>query len=123
MTTSFSEEGLILVKQKADEIWEKVTKIGNRVLFQCNFYGYHGVEVIPDPNLHVLIDGLSFIDGALDLLNSHATFFNLDYDEIRKLLNAKTQVVILERIAAALKAKNEEDYKQAVDDLSTSAAF
>ena len=122
-TTAFTADDDELIKSKALEIWDKIVGTGNIILFQCNRFGFNLVDIVPDPNLHSLLNKLSFVSDILNTMNSYADSFDLSYDDKRLLLNASEHLIIIQKISAAKKADNRADFDKAVEDLSKAAAF
>lgn len=112
-----------VIKSKVDELWSKVFQESNRVLKQADDYGFLGIERIPSPNIHQILLSLKVFDALIDILLANADVAALEYDQERQLLNAKSQLVRMGRLAAALRANNREDYEKAVEELQQQAVI
>lgn len=114
-TEFFAQE---IVKQKIEDLWSKVFESSNKVLKEHKVYGFTGIAVIPDPNVHERLVALQVFSAVIDvLLNASKAGMELEYEQTRQLLNAKSQITNMERVAAALTAENREDYDVAVEAL------
>jgi hypothetical protein len=118
----FGEE---IVRQKVEQLWTKVFESSNKVLHQHKVFGYTGIAVIPSPSIEERIFTLQVFSTLIDfLLNADGKVgVDLDYDQTRQLLNAKSQITTMEQLAAALKANNRQDYDVAVAALERQAVF
>lgn len=111
------------VKEKVEEVWALVFKSSNTVLKQAKDYGFLGIERIPSPNIHQILVYLLVFDALIYILLTHCEKAEVPYAEVRQLLNAKSQLVVMGRVASALKANNREDFETAISDLRTQAPF
>lgn len=112
------------IKHRVEQLWAKVFESSNSIIKHARDYGFPGIEVIPSPNIHQILIHLQVFDALIDILLANASKIGeLEYDEIRKLLNAKTQLVNMGRVATALKADNKDDFEAAVADLEKQAVF
>ena len=104
----------VQIREKVETLWAKVFQASNRVLYQHGTFGFSGIELIPSPNIHQMLNTLRLLGFAIDILVEIAPSQNLDHDSIRQLLNAKQQIANMESVAAALKIGNVDDYEAAV---------
>jgi hypothetical protein len=104
---------------QVDELWARVFESSNRVLHQHQKYGFDGFAKIPRPNVHDLLITLKLVTAHLDALLTA----DLEYTQSRQLLNAKTQITNMEKLALALHNKSREDYDAAVEALDKQAVF
>lgn len=110
------------VKKKIENLWAKVFEDSNKVLHQHIKFGYDGVLVAKDPTIHERVLGLQLFSAVIDvLINSSNAGVELEYEQTRQLLNAKSQITTMEQLAAALIAKNQADYYTAVAALDKQA--
>jgi hypothetical protein len=110
------------IKERVFSLWERVFSASNKVLMHAKNHGFNGMSE-PKPNIHEMMVQLQIFSAVLDILITNASNLDVDYDEIRLMLNAKEQITRMERIAAALQANNKEDFEFAVDDLERQAPF
>jgi hypothetical protein len=105
--------------------WEEVFRTSNLVVTQSKLYGFLGIQLIENPNIHQIIESMGVMSVMLDKVMSSmgSPGTDLGHDSIRLLLNAKAQIVRLEAVAAALIAGDEVLYETAVQKLQDQAAF
>lgn len=111
------------IKQKVLEVWEKVFTASNKVISHANSYGFSGMDVVPSPNIHGMLVSLQIFSTILDILITNADKLEVEYEETRLMLNAKEQMIRMERLATALKANNRNDYELALAALEAQAVF
>lgn len=111
------------IKDRVEQVWSEVFKNSNTVLKQAKDYGFLGIDIVPSPNIHEILLYLRVFDALMDILLDSAANFELDYDQVRRLLNAKGQLVNMGKVASALKAGNREDFESAIAALRNQAAF
>ena len=107
----FGDDG---IKQKVEALWAGVFQASNRVLHQHDTFGFSGIEIIPSPNIHQMMNTLRVLGFVIDILVDKAPEHNLDHGSVRQLLNAKQQISNMESVAAALKIGSRDDYEAAV---------
>jgi hypothetical protein len=114
----FEEDGE--VPERARKVWEAIFSASNKVIVQAEKYGFHGIDLIPNPNIHVILGQLRILSAVMGsiLLNG-----SLEYEETRLILNAQEQLKRMELVALALKAGNRTDYDKAISDLERQAAI
>ncbi|MFC3863711.1 hypothetical protein [Alcaligenes aquatilis] len=106
------------IKDKVEQVWAIVFQNSNTVLKQHKEYGFVGIERIPTPNIHEIVLQLRVFDAILDILLANAQdIAEVEYEQQRQLLNAKSQLVAMGQVAAALKAEKREDFEEAIDRL------
>lgn len=112
-------------KAELDDFWARVFKVSNKVIYDAGLYGFYGMEIIPDPNIHTMMQKLNLVDTLLDNVLVHfGARESVDtYTETRLVLNAKQQILNLERVVAALKANCKEDFDNAINTLRSQAVF
>lgn len=114
-----------VVVKKIEDLWAKVFLNSSKVLNQHFKFGYDGVMTATDPTIHERMVSLQVFSAVIDVLINNATSANLslDYEQTRQLLNAKAQITTMEQVAAAILAKNKEDYEAAVEALDRQAVI
>ncbi|MCO5398329.1 hypothetical protein [Ralstonia soli] len=107
------------------EAWERIFGVSNTVIANSKLYGFHGIQLIENPNIHQLLSSMGVVSGMLDTIISHLSNPGVDLgpENVRLLLNAKKQVSQLEAVAAALAADDEALYNEEVEKLQNQAAF
>ena len=103
--------------------WADVFATSNLVIRQSGLYGFNGIELIPNPNIHQMLASMSVVSVMLDKITEKLDRVDLDPNDTRLLLNAKQQILRLEQVAAALLAKDENLYNQAIKELEKQATF
>lgn len=108
------------INERVNKVWEAVFAASNKIIVQAQNYGFHGIELIPNPNIHVILGQLRILCAVMmSVLGSE----HLEYEETRLILNAKEQLTRMELVALALQAGNREDYDKAISELERQAAF
>jgi len=113
----------LLIKTRVEAVWNKVFESSNRVISQARSHGFLGMEIVPNPNIHMMLVSLQAFTALIDIIITNAEVFNVDYDATRLLINAKEQITRMEKVAAALKANNREDFDTAINEIERQAAF
>ncbi|WP_334158441.1 hypothetical protein [Achromobacter insolitus] len=107
------------VIQRVETLWAKVFQSSNAIIRHAKLYGFLGIELIPSPNIHEIMLQLQAFDAVFDILLSQQG--DMHYDQAKQLLNAKSQLLIMGRVASALKANKVEDFEMAIQDLERQA--
>lgn len=110
------------IREKVLEIWGRVFKASNKVIKDARDYGFLGMDVAPDPNIHKLLVSAKFLAGIVTFLVDQAEQRD-DMESVRLLLNAKEQLLRLERLAIELKANNENGFNQVLAELNAQAVI
>lgn len=118
MPTKLMDDAIVC--KKVHTAWSLVFQFSNKVLTDEKKFGFTGMGLIPDPNIHQMMAALKGLDSILEYV---ATEFSLPTDEIRLILNARTQITKMGAVAAALKANSEEAFTIALAELDAQAAF
>lgn len=108
------------IKARVNKVWEDVFLASSVVIAQARKFGFLGMDIIPDPNIHQMLVTIRLLDDHIDTFIDHD---ELEYNEKRLMLNAKTQLTRMELVAAALKANNREDFDSAIAELENQAHF
>jgi len=127
MTTGIDSNGEDLyakeeIRTKVIEVWDRVFKASNKVIRDAQNYGFLGMDVAPDPNIHTLLASSKLLAEIVSFLVGQAEQRD-DTDSVRLLLNAKEQLLRLEKLAVELKANNEEGFNRVLAELNTQAVF
>ena len=92
----------------------------NKVLQAHAKFGFSGIAQLANPSIEETLLFLNLVEGALDILDARSV---LDYDESRRVLNAKQQIWNVQNIANSLKSSNENDYLDAIKRLDKQVDF
>lgn len=113
-----------VINQRVLKIWEAVFKASNTVLRHAERYGFHGIEVIPNPNIHEMLVQIELVEKGLSAIVETGTKgLGFSEDEVRLALNADEQVKRMRRVAAALLAGDADAFEEAISELERQAAF
>lgn len=107
------------IKQRVSSIWEKIFSASNVVIKHAQQYGYSGMGVLPDPNIHQMLLKIRILDQIIDVLLGE----EMEYDERRLMLNAKQQLLRMEMVAAALQADDRVRFDRVMEELERQAPF
>lgn len=109
-----------VIKARVNKVWEEVFLASSIVIVQAKKFGFLGMDIIPDPNIHQMLVTIRLLDDQIDTFVGHD---EIAYDEERLMLNAKKQLTKMELVATALKANNREDFDSAIAELENQAHF
>lgn len=111
--------------QEARELWGKVFSLSSRILQMSRLYSYDAIsELAPDPNVSTILSLCRWFDQAFDsVILFDSSIQEIGYENTRLTLNAKQTILVMEKLANALKAKNQTDYENALAELKAQAAF
>ena len=123
MTGEILSFDIALATEYVSSVWTDVFATSNLVIKQSGLYGFNGIELIPNPNIHQMLASMSVVSVMLDKITEKLDRIDLDPDDTRLLLNAKQQILRLEQVAAALLAKDEPLYNEAILELKKQAVF
>lgn len=104
------------------DVWNEVFKASNEVLLHAERYGYSGMTIVPDPNIHGILEQVKVMSRSLDTLSVLANG-GFDYDENRLLLNAREQMTRMERLALALTNDKRGDFDVELALMKSQAVF
>jgi len=90
------------------EIWDKVQGTVQDLIRQDANWGFSKIVFVENPSLLQLINAAEMLESFIDSVLKHR--LGEQYDETRRLLNCKNQVVNIQSVAAAALAGNQEDY-------------
>lgn len=92
----------------------------NKVLQSHAKFGFSGIARLANPSIEETLLFLNLVEAVLDTLEARNI---LDYDESRKVLNAKQQIWNVQNIANSLRSNNEKDYSDAIERLDKQVTF
>jgi len=107
------------IKVRINKVWEEVFEASGVVITQAKKFGFLGMAIIPNPNIHQMLVTIRLLDSQIDTFIAD----DLEYEEKRLMLNAKKQLTKMEVVAAALKENNRGDFDAAMKEMETQAAF
>jgi hypothetical protein len=110
----------VQIKERVNKVWDAIFSASNKIIVQAQNYGFHGIEAIPNPNIHVILGQLRILSAVMGSILGNE---DLEYEETRLILNAKEQLTRMEIVALALQAGNRNDYDKAISALESQAAF
>lgn len=108
--------------ERVQKVWAVVFEASGKVLQHANTFGFNGMGVIPDPNIHKMLTSLRMLSALMEVL-SNDKYVELSYEERRLILNSKEQLNRMERVAAALDANDRAGFDEAIRCLEKQAAF
>lgn len=123
MTGKIISFDIALATEYVSSVWTDVFATSNLVIKQSGLYGFNGIELIPNPNIHQMLASMSVVSVMLDKITEKLDRIDLAPEDTRLLLNAKQQILRLEQVAAALLAKDEPLYNEAILELEKQAVF
>lgn len=112
-----------LIKEKVETLWHKVMESCRKFISDSRKFGFQGIELLPNPNVHQMLRSLRLVDGAFEILMSDENGEQLDHDDYRLIFNARQQILHMEMVATALKKKDQAGYDEAVAILDRQAIF
>lgn len=108
------------IQELVQEIWADVFGKANKILTAHTRFGFTEIEKGMNPSLQAIVLSLKTIESSLDSLDSSGV---LDYEEQRLVINAKTQINNVQRVALALDQKDQDEYEKAIEILRKQAPF
>jgi hypothetical protein len=107
------------IQEKVYKLWERVFEASNKIVAQAQNYGFNSIEIIPNPNIHQILHLLRGFSGLITGLIDD----ELGPDQIRQLINAREQLIRMERVALALVNDDQVEFERAVAELESQAPF
>lgn len=102
------------------EVWQNsVIKTVNDILKAHRIFGFQGIEANLNPKIEDVLHGLGLAEYMLNDFLAH----DLSHEETRAVLNSKQCVLVIQRIAVALKNGDQEAYQHAIQQLDSQAKF
>lgn len=103
-----------------EKAWNNVLEIVNYFLRVHDRFGFQLVAQKINPSIDDLLLSIKSMGALLTVLDTAGVF---DGSELRKLLNAKQQIVHFEQASNALKLNNRAEYDEAVGRMKAQANF
>jgi hypothetical protein len=104
------------------KVWSTVFGASNEVLLHADKYGYHGMTIVPNPNIHEILEQIKVMSVHLNNL-SLLVNGSFDYEQNRLLLNAREQMMRMERLALALTNDKREDFDEQLALMKSQGVF
>lgn len=111
------------VERLVEEMWSNVFNASNKLIQDTKLFAFSEIESLPKPNIHQMLKTLTVFDNILDLILTLNQNGQVDVKDTRLIFNAKQQILLMERIATALRNKDRPDYDEAVLQLENQAPF
>lgn len=119
-TTLDTEEAWKNAAPLVEKVWEGVFHTTDRMLKVHHAFGFSDFEKQMNPKLENVIKALNVLETILDSMYGSGV---LDSEEARLVLNAKQQILLVQRVAEALRSNSETDYTAAIDAMEKQAVF
>lgn len=103
-----------------EKIWAGVFETTDKMLKVHGAFGFTQFEKQLNPKLSTMLLALNVLEQVLDTLYGSG---ELDPSENRMALNAKQAILLVQRVADALRANSEEDYNDAMEKLDKQAVI
>lgn len=111
------------VKELVAKLWNRVFAESSRVIVHAAKFGFTGMEVIPDPNIHAILVRLEVFIAVIEVLLKPGVAEQFDDEDVRLLCNSHRQMNGMKSVAAALKVDDRDGFYRAVKALETQAPF
>lgn len=111
------------IKQLITTAWEGIFKTSGKVIQHSGLYGFDGMALIPNPNIHQMMRSVKILAGMIAEIVDTLDAANVEPDYRRLVINTQEQVRRLERVASALIADDREVFNEAIEDLKKQAHF
>ena len=108
------------ISPRIEKLVNEIFTAANQVLQAHAKFGFSGIAQLANPSIEETLLFLNLIEAVLDTLEGRSI---LDYDENRRVLNAKQQIWNVQNIANSLKSSNEKDYLDAIGRLDKQVDF
>ncbi len=117
-----SEQDLIyddIIHCKVVTIWEKIFGASNKIIVNARIYGFSGIGVIPDPNIHDIVKSVRVVRSMLQEINS---FDDLHFEDNRLILNSIAQLTTMELLALSVQNNDRNSFEELLASLDGQAA-
>lgn len=109
------------IKELVVELWGGVFEASNKLIRDTQIFGFQEIGIIPDPNVHQMLNSLALIGSMLELMLTLSQAGQVDIEDTRLIFNAKQQILMMEQIASALNNDDRASYDEAVERLQKQA--
>ena len=114
------QELWLKVRPRLSMVLEKVFETTDTMLKVHTSVGFKDFNKTIDPSIEEILLDLKLIEAVLDTLDAVGV---LDYDETRRVMNAKQQIWNVQNVATSLQNGDEASYLEAMKRLDTQVAF
>jgi len=112
-----------IIKSKILKAWEDVFKASGNVIRDSGLYGFDGMELIPNPNIHQMMKSLKVVAVILADISENLDKIDFDAEQIRLVINAQEQIRRMERAATGLLIEDRGMFEAAIAELDGQACF
>ncbi|WP_133855241.1 hypothetical protein [Comamonas sp. JUb58] len=98
-----------------EQVWEGVFDTTNKMLKVHADFGFELFEKKMNPKIETVLFALNVLEQILDAMYTSS---ELTPDETRMVLNARQQILLVQRVAEALKANCKDDYLVAMEQIA-----
>jgi len=102
------------IENLVETLWSNVFKASNKLIRDTRLFAFGEIESLPKPNVHQMLKTLTVFDSMLDQILTLNQNGKLDLVDTRLIFNAKQQILVMERIATALRNHDRAGYDEAV---------
>ena len=106
-------------QQKVENLWARTFEYSNKIIKKVQNLGFTRFGEMVTPNIEEMLITLQMMSAVFEVLGSHAD----DANEVRLLLNAKQQILFMELLVSAWKARDQDEFNKLVDSLEHQAQF
>lgn len=111
------------IKRRIFKAWGDVFGASSKVIQHSGLYGFDGMELIPNPNIHQMLKSLKVVAVMLADITDCLDEVNFDVDQIRLVINAQEQIRRMERAASGLLINDRDMFEKAIAELDGQACF
>lgn len=113
------------IKEEVVGLWGNVFQVSNKIIKDANFYGFDLIDLIPDPNVHQILKSMKVINSLLeDIMDDIEDSEIQEHIEMtRIILNAKQQILLMEKVAISLKQKDKVEFDSAINAMKNQATI
>lgn len=102
------------------KIWDQIIGQVNKLIDAHDSFGYVQFNAKLNPSLPEMLEGLSFVDFAL---NKFIASGKLEHDEHRNVLNSKQCILKMRSLALALDSQDQAEYERIMAELKSQPKF
>ena len=106
-------------QQKVEDLWSRTFDYSNTIIKKVRKLGFTRFGDIKSPNVEEMLITLQMMSAVFEVLGAHAD----EADEVRLLLNAKQQILFMERLVSAWKSSDQDEFNKLVGQLENQAQF
>lgn len=114
----FGDKG---IEALVEQLWSNVFMVSNKLIRDTKLFAFSEMESLPKPNVHQMLKTLTVMDSMLSQILTLNQNGELNLKDTRQIFNAKQQILVMERVATALKNHDRAGYDEAVMELTKQA--